>query len=65
MILSEKKLRKVIREEFERLMSPPEPSPNITHMTHITSLSGGEIIMPNYTKEMFDQGKIKSMKDIL
>lgn len=62
MILSEKKLRKVIREEFERLMSPPEPSSN---MTHITSLSGGEIIMPNYTKEMFDQGKIKSMKDIL
>lgn len=62
MILSEKKLRNVIREEFEKLMtgSPPKPDDY-----SIKSAAGGEIIMPSFTKQQFDEGKVKSIKDII
>lgn len=62
LILSEKKLRQILREEFERLMSPPQKTQDIVSMK---SLAGGEIIMPNFVKERFDEGKIKSLADII
>lgn len=61
LIFTENQMRKVIREEFERLMSPPE-NPDVYS---IKSVAGGEIIMPNPTKEKFDEGKINSIDDIL
>lgn len=61
-ILSEKKLRQIIREEFERFMGKPEPPPDILS---IKGANGGEIILPNYVKEKFDKGEIKSLADIV
>lgn len=61
-ILSEKRLREVMREEFERFMSVPEKPPSVYS---IKSANGGEIIMPNYNKEKFDAGQVKSLKDII
>lgn len=62
LILSEKKLRSVIREEFELFMAQPQSS---LSTYSITSSAGGEIIMPSPIKEAFDEGKIKSIGDIL
>lgn len=62
LILSEQKLRKVIREELERFMEPPQEKPQTYS---IKGANGGEIIMPNYNKEKFDAGQVKSLKDII
>lgn len=62
MILTEKQLRRVIREEFERFMSPPEAPENIISMK---SAAGGELILPNPVREKFDEGTVTSLKDIL
>lgn len=62
LILSEKRLRAVMREELELFMGKPEPNVN---SFSIKGENGGEIIMPNPTKEMFDAGKIKSIADII
>lgn len=62
LILSERKLRRVIREEFERLMEPPKQIPN---SLSIKAESGAEIIMPNRVREMFDSGEVTSVRDIL
>ena len=62
LVLSEKKLRKVIREEFERLMEgPTQPNDDIT----IHAVTGADVIFPNYIKERFDSGKVSSFNDIL
>lgn len=61
LILSEKKLRKVIREEFERFMEAPQQSNSYS----IKSETGAEIIMPNPAKEAFDEGRVTSIKDII
>lgn len=62
MILSEKQLRRVIREELEKFMEAPQQAPNVLS---IKNPGGGEIIMPNYTRERFDAGEIKSIGDII
>lgn len=62
LILSEAKLRKVIREELERFMEIPQEKPQVYS---IKGVNGGELIMPNPTKEMFDTGQVKSLKDII
>lgn len=31
----------------------------------ITSEEGAEVLMPNYAKEKFDRGEVKSIRDIL
>lgn len=62
LILSERKLRRVIREEFERLMEPPQQAPS---SLSVKAESGAEIIMPNPIRERFDEGQVISMKDIL
>lgn len=62
LILSEAKLRKVIREELEQFMESPQEKPQVYS---IKGANGGEIIMPNFVKEGFDEGKIKSIGDII
>lgn len=61
MILSEKKLRRVIREEFERFMEAPQPQPDATVLHAET---GADVIFPNPIREMFDAGEVKSLADI-
>lgn len=62
LILSQKKFRKVIREEFERFMVPPDDPIDVTS---IKSMAGGELIFLNPVREMFDEGRVKSLKDII
>lgn len=61
MILTEKTLRRIIREEFERFMEVPR----MTDDTIIESPTGAAIIMPNPVREAFDEGRITSIGDIL
>lgn len=62
LILSEKKLRRIIREELLDIFNvQPSPQPVLT----MRSDAGGEVIMPNYVKERFDKGEIKSLADIV
>ena len=62
LILSEKRLRVVIREEFEKFMEVPQTPPDVLS---IKSETGAEIIMPSYAKQQFDDGKVHSFADIL
>ncbi len=61
-ILSEKKLRSVVRSEFERFMEVPRASPDVLS---IKAETGAEIIMPNYVRERFDNKEVNSFADII
>lgn len=43
-------------------MEIPQEKPQVYS---IKGVNGGELIMPNPTKEMFDTGQVKSLKDII
>lgn len=61
LIIREKTLRRVLREEFERFMETPQETSSYT----IKAPTGAEIIMPNFVKERFDEGRVESIKDII
>ena len=54
--------RGIIRSELQAFMESPEKAPN---SYSIKSITGGEIIMPNYVREQFDEGRVKSIGDII
>ncbi len=62
LLLSEKQLRRVIREEFERFMELPEKPPDVIS---IKAETGADILLPNYIKDQLDEGKVESIKDII
>lgn len=62
LILTESKLRQIMRDELERFMGSQESLPD---SYSIRSANGGELIMPSPIKEKFDEGEVKSIGDIL
>lgn len=62
LIISDKKFRRVLREELERFMDLPQKVPD---SYSIKAENGAEIIMPNPTREKFDTNKVNSIGDIL
>ena len=55
-------LKRIIREELNAFMELPQ---NKSDSYSIKSATGGEIIMPNYVREQFDEGRVKSIGDII
>ena len=51
-------------QQFKDILEIQDQSPTEAFM-HITSNAGGEIIMPSPIKESFDEGRVKSIKDII
>ena len=62
MIFLEKWLRRIIKDELQQFMEAPQNAPQ---SYSVKSLAGGELIIPNPVRQAFDEGKVKSMGDIL
>lgn len=61
-VLSEKALRRIIREELERILAPTEEN---QHDIVVHSPTGADVIFPNAVREGFDNGEINSIGDII
>lgn len=55
-------IRNWLKKEIISILEEIKTSPNIIS---IKSNEGGEIIIPNMVRQAFDEGKIKSIKDII